>query len=466
MRSSRSIGAASKLVGWLAVLALCLCSSSRAAQQPDILVVVIDDLGIDLLPGIYDQACDDPIAVQTPTIDALAASGVTFDNFHVYPVCSPTRAALISGLEPIKRGNGIGTIVRPFVDAAGFDLRTRTVFWELTANHGYQVGVVGKWHLSVFGEITSAFAQRIGATVVDILASNHDNRDYYDFDTFDGQAWHTYQGTYSTEYITERAIEVWNGLSSPKMAYVSYTAVHKPWHVPPPELTYSDWSWVDPDVDPRSAQKAMLEALDSYLDTLLDAVGPDTFVLLLSDNGTPHETADDCTTPRNQSKGTIYEGGIRVPAIAASPMLQVPGVHIAAPVMVIDLFPTLVQLAGGDPADVPDGYVYDFVPFLDHIVDPMTNWPLRRFVYSEVFVPNRVGSIFQTILNQKSANRNHFKYMRDFMTGAEEFYDLRFGEEVNLIGSIEPGSIEEHELLLLRRQMEAYSVFERVDVAQ
>ena len=123
------------------VFALCLLAKSAAAQPPNIVLIIADDLGRE------DCGFMGGKVIKTPCLDALAAKGAILDAHYVQPVCSPTRAALMTGRYPMRHGLQVG-VVRPWAQY-GLPLGETTLA-EVLQRKGYQTAIVGKWHLGHF----------------------------------------------------------------------------------------------------------------------------------------------------------------------------------------------------------------------------------------------------------------------------------------------------------------------------
>lgn len=223
-------------------------STTASEQQPNILLIVIDDLGLSDL-GAYGSE------IETPTIDRLAAEGVIFSNAHSYPSCAPTRAALMTGLDPHEVGlgaqNGLGPpgVSRDKLGYRGSLEGSFVGIAERLSEQGYKTYQTGKWHLG-FDEDQSpgavGFDQHF--TLLGGVASHYSDRlgISLSIDPPDGMAIYKENGQivdqlpddfYSTEYYTSKMIEyIELGLdedpNKPFFGYLAYTAMHDPLHAP------------------------------------------------------------------------------------------------------------------------------------------------------------------------------------------------------------------------------------------
>jgi arylsulfatase B len=273
------------------LLLLALYGALQAQDRPNILLIIADDLGVDPLNGYHEA----DLKAVTPTLDSLRAAGITFTNAAASPVCSPTRAAIMSGQYGVK--NGVLGVPGNLADS------DNTIFKNLAAQTGnaYADALIGKWHLT--------------------NPLQADDPPTYGPDTYDGflrggvddfYAWSRIQnGTaaLSTEYVTTALTNSalsWIGeQTQPWFLWLAHAAPHSPYHVPP-EGMYSIGN------TGNNARKyiAMIEALDfevgRMLSTLGEEVRDNTLVIFVGDNGTPNNVMQDY--PNGHGKATLYPG--------------------------------------------------------------------------------------------------------------------------------------------------------------
>src|SRR5262245_38951696 len=219
IRSSLAIAA-------VALLGVLLPAVVNAADRPNVVFLLADDLGRE------DCGFMGGKAIKTPHIDQLAAAGATLDAFYVQPVCSPTRAALMTGRYPMRHGLQVG-VVRPWAQY-GLPLGARTLAQALK-DAGYATAVVGKWHLGHFAPeylpTRRGFDHQYG----------HYNGalDYFTHDRDGGFDWHRNDMVcrdegYSTHLIARDAVQFVrdNAGKKPFFLYVPFNAVHAPHQVP------------------------------------------------------------------------------------------------------------------------------------------------------------------------------------------------------------------------------------------
>ncbi len=384
-----------------ALLALSGPAHASRSAQPNLLLVIADDLGVDKV-GAYAADVDAGYAStasylpETPTLDLLAESGLRFTDAWANPACSPTRASLYTGRIPMRHGVG-QAIGREGSTELGLD---ETTIAQVLADQGYATGLFGKWHLGE-GETPSdweegeSWEDHLGETLTvtfptaalgwDVFKGSKADLDvgdwggYYDYmlmvavPRWGGWLVPQASSDYATQAVTSGALKWIEDQSGPWFATVAYHAPHTPFQVPPEGCGY-DESGVDPEGD-HAIYKAMVECMDEQLGELLDGVSKlaNTVVVFVGDNGT-EDTVAEGVFADGRGKGTVYESGVRVPLIVADGYdylytLGVPGLPpggawnsrvtdpgrtSSEPVHVVDLFATLGELGGGDTSSGDD----------------------------------------------------------------------------------------------------------------
>ncbi|MEP9352861.1 sulfatase-like hydrolase/transferase [Xanthobacter sp. KR7-65] len=342
--------------GFLAAIAgLSLLSpGARAvdAPRPHILYIVADDLGF---ADVGFQGSD----IRTPNLDALAAGGAKLSHFYTQPFCTPTRAALLTGRYPMRYGLQVGAIP----SGAGYGLATdEFLLPQALKAAGYRTAIVGKWHLGhadrKYWPRQRGFDYFYGPLVGEIDHFKHEAHgvtDWYRDNTL------LKEEGYDTELFGAEAVRQIAGHDpkTPLFLYLAFTAPHTPYQAPQRYLDqYAGIA--DPE---RRAYAAMITAMDEQIGkvvTALDARGlrENTLIVFHSDNGGTRNkmfagegaVAGDLppsNAPLREGKGSVYEGGTRVVALANWPGRIAPGT--AEGVMhVVDMLPTLARLAGAD----------------------------------------------------------------------------------------------------------------------
>jgi arylsulfatase A-like enzyme len=326
----------------LAALVACTSRDAHAADapRPNIVFFLIDDLG---RTDVGFMGCKD---IKTPNIDKLAHGGAILESHYVQPVCSPTRAALMTGRYATR--TGVYTVVRPNAKW-GLPLQERTLANALK-DAGYETAITGKWHLGEFEPayrptargFDHQYGHYFGA--LDYFTHIRDNVDdwYRDDKPLKEEG-------YSTHLIAKEASRLIKAKAKdkPLFLYVPFNGVHSPLQVPD--------SYMEPYAavkENRRKLAGMLSAVDEAIGqiaTALEESGQrdNTLILFSADNGGPNPVTLSTNGELRAGKGTIYEGGIRVCAFANWPSRIPAGTKITEPMHAVDWFPTLVKLGGG-----------------------------------------------------------------------------------------------------------------------
>lgn len=324
----------------LAVISSASLVSQGGAPRPNIVFIIADDL------GYADVGFNGGRDISTPHLDRLAASGARLDQFYVQPVCTPTRAALLTGRYPMRHGLQVG-VVRPW-SQHGLPLEERTLAQGLK-EAGYATAIIGKWHLGHFEP--AYLPTRRG---FDVQYGHYNGAiDYYTHVREGGHDWHrqdraSYDEGYSTHLIAQEAVKFVDAQTSgrPFFLYVPFNAVHNPLQVP--ERYKKPFTQLE---EPRSTYAGMLAAMDEAVGQILGALErkgfrENTLVVFSSDNGghAPGRITDNGSL--RAGKGTLYEGGVRAAACVAWPGRIKAGTVVSQPLHMVDWYPTLLKLAG------------------------------------------------------------------------------------------------------------------------
>lgn len=335
-------------------------------KQPNIVLIMTDD------QGYGDLSCMGAKDFVTPNIDRLAASGARFTHWYSNsPVCSPSRASLLTGRYP---GNaGVRAILAGHRKATGLTPKTPTIAAALKGL-GYHTGIVGKWHLGLAEEcrpLNNGFESFYGfmAGCIDYyshifywgMADGHTNPTH---DLWEDNREVYANGKYFTELITEKSVEYIRENAEkeePFFLYVAYNAPHYPMHAPEKYMSrFAHLPW------DRQVMAAMVSAVDDGVGDIMDELErnnilENTIVFYQSDNGPSRESRNWLDgTPDPYYGGTaggfkghkfsLFEGGIRVPGIISWPAVIPSGQVISELCAAMDIFPTLLKAAGGNPS--------------------------------------------------------------------------------------------------------------------
>ncbi|OWK46339.1 Choline-sulfatase [Fimbriiglobus ruber] len=332
----------------MALLAAIACTfpavAAEPAKKPNIVFILADDL------GRADCGFMGGTEIKTPNIDKLAAAGATLDAFYVQPVCSPTRAAFLTGRYPMRHGLQVG-VVRPWAQY-GLPLDEQ-ILPEGLKTAGYKTAIVGKWHL--------------GHHAPDYLPTHrgfdhqygHYNGalDYFTHIRDGGFDWHrddrvNHDAGYSTHLIAKEAVKQIEETAGrgPFFLYVPFNAVHAPHQVP------EKYTAAYPDLKgERRTYAGMLSAMDEGVGQIVAAVEKtgvrqDTLFIFSSDNGGPQPGRVTDNGKFRAGKATLYEGGVRVAACVTWDGKIKAGSVVTEPLHAVDLYPTLLNLTGATVA--------------------------------------------------------------------------------------------------------------------
>lgn len=344
------------------VVALTCISSAVTAQipaaksRPNIVLILVDDL------GYGDLSSYGATDLQSPAIDQLAARGMRFTHFYANSnVCSPTRAALLSGRYPERAG--VPGVIRTHETNSWGDLADDVALLpEYLRRGGYHTAMVGKWHLGLTAPDRpndrgfDTFIGFLGDMMDDYYHHRRHGINYLrenaDPITADGHATDLFSD-WAIDYISSRTES-----EAPFFLYLAYNAPHTP--IQPPAEWVERVQAREPDMsDQRARLVALIEHLDAGIGRVMDALtahgyAENTLVIFSSDNGGQLSVGAD-NGPLRDGKGTMYEGGLRVPTLAVWPDVIAAGTTSAAQGISMDLHPTLLAAAGITPTHELDG---------------------------------------------------------------------------------------------------------------
>ncbi len=325
-----------------------LASSVFAAEptRPNIIFILADDLGRN------DCGFMGGTEIKTPNLDKLAAGGAKLDAFYVQPVCSPTRAALMTGRYPIRHGLQVG-VVRPWAQY-GLPL-TEVTLPQALKSAGYTTGIFGKWHLGHFQKeylpTQRGFDRQYGHYNGAIDYFTHIRDGGFDWHRDDKECRDEGYSTHllareACKFIELNAAAADSASPKPFFLYLPFNAVHAPHQVPEKYLApYESLK------GERKKYAGMLAAMDEAIGQVVDAVDKagqrnSTLFIFSSDNGGPAPGRVTDNGPYRAGKGTVYEGGTRVAAFVTYDGVIIPGATITEPMHMVDWMPTLSKLCG------------------------------------------------------------------------------------------------------------------------
>ena len=406
-----------------ALIIALLALSTHAAKKPNILFIMADDL------GWMDLACQGNKLVETPNLDRLAKQGMRFtDAYAAAPVCSPTRCAVLTGQAPARIG--LTTHLpgmffpkdnrpQPAILTKQLDTDYVTIA-ERMREAGYKSAFLGKWHIASsvgkggrvapeLSPIGQGFDINIGGTSYGGPPSFFSP--YRNGELIDGPA-----GEYLPDRLVDETINfIGQNISKPWMTHLWFYTVHWPMQAPEPLLKkYSDRK--GPGLN-DTRYGAMIEAMDRAIGRLLKALdemgeSEETLLIFTSDNG-GFAGVSDCR-PLRESKGHLYEGGIRVPMIVRWPGKVKSGTLCDTPVISMDFYPTFLELANLKPGKQPiDGE--SLLPLFKQSGELKRKAIYFHYPNYAWHMDNRLGSVIR---------EGDWKLIRNYDDNSLELYNL------------------------------------------
>jgi len=337
--------------------------AQQAGGKPNIVVILVDDL------GYGDLSSYGATDLKSPHIDRLIASGMRFDRFYANcPVCSPTRAALLTGRYPDLVG--VPGVIRTHIkNNWGYLSPHATLLPTMLKRAGYHTAIVGKWHLGLKSPNTPTergfdhFHGYLGDMMDDYTTHrrhgiNYMRRDKTEIDP-EGHATDLFT-QWASDYIEQRA-----RTKQPFFLYLAYNAPHTP--IQPPAEWLAKVRQREPGItDQRAKLVALIEHLDAGIGKVMQTIedtgiGDNTLVIFTSDNGGQLNVGAN-NGPLRAGKQDMYEGGIREPMGAVWPGRIRPGSRSRRVALTMDIFPTVCAAAGVDVTHEIDGV--SFLPTL------------------------------------------------------------------------------------------------------
>jgi len=402
--------------------------SAALLQRPNILVILTDD------QGRGDYSAFGTKDIQTPHMDRLFREGATFENFFANScVCSPSRAALLTGCFPDRVG--VPGVIREETpdDSWGYLAPGAILLPQVLKEAGYTTALIGKWHLGIGSPNTPTqrgfdfFAGFLGDMMDDYWTHLRHGNNFMrrNLEVVDpkGHATDVFTG-WACDYLTEQATN-----RRPFFLYLAYNAPHDPIQ-PPPE-------WLkrvrerEPGQSPRRAKLvALIEHLDAGIGKVFDTLdrtglATNTLVIFTSDNGGVLANGAN-NGPWRGGKQHMYEGGLRVPGAAWWPGRIKAGLHVERMTLTMDIFATACQVAGVPCPGGIDGE--SFLPALVGETEP----PAKRDFY---FIYREGGPYGGKTID--AFRRGDWKLLQDNPFAPMELYNLSSDpmEATNLSGT-------------------------------
>ncbi|MGE5665434.1 MAG: arylsulfatase B, partial [Betaproteobacteria bacterium] len=341
----------------LGMAALAAASAVHAApSKPNIVYIVADDLG---WKDVGFHGSD----IRTPNLDALARGGARLEQFYAQPMCTPTRAALMTGRYPFRYGLQTAVILSAHTYGLALD---EWLLPQALKEAGYQTAIIGKWHLGhadpKYWPRQRGFDTQYGPHIGEIDYFTHEQHGVLDWYRDNKPV---REEGYSTTLLGNDAVRLIekHDPSRPLFLYLAFNAPHSPYQAP--QADQERYAHI---ADPsRRAYAAMVSAMDTQIGRVvaaLDAKGlrDNTLIVFQSDNGGTHNPMfageGDMSKikipvdngPYRDGKGSLYEGGTRVVAFANWPGHILPGSTVDALIHVVDMYPTLARVAGASTA--------------------------------------------------------------------------------------------------------------------
>ncbi|MBX3444326.1 MAG: arylsulfatase [Planctomyces sp.] len=337
----------------LLLSAVVVPQKTDAAERPHIVHIVADDLG---WKDVGFNGCTD---IPTPNLDRLAAGGAKLTQFYVQPMCTPTRAALMTGRYPFRYG--LQTAVIPSVADYGLDT-TEWLLPQCLKQAGYRTAIIGKWHLGhadrKFWPRQRGFDYQYGAMIGELDYFTHEEHGVLDWYRDNEPVRET---GYTTELLGDDAVRLIESHDAavPLYLYLAFNAPHTPYQAPAERIARLT-NIADPT---RRTYAAMVSCLDDQVGRVIAALEmtgmrENTLVLFHSDNGGTKnamfagvmsdlsKVRIPCDNgPYRDGKASLYEGGTRVCALANWPGRIQPQ-EVNGLIHAVDLYPTLAALAG------------------------------------------------------------------------------------------------------------------------
>lgn len=411
-----------KSIFLLVVIITCLLHKTYSQQislKPNIVLIMVDDA------GWGDFASNGNLWVTTPNIDQIRQEGLMINRFYVSPFCAPTRASLLTGRYHLRTGTagvtrGMETMRSEEITIA-----------EILRDAGYNTGIFGKWHNGAhypenpLGQGFNEFLGFCGGT-----CSNY----------FNTKLQHNNQMIntkgYITDVLTDAALRfIETNKSNPFFCYIPYNVVHHPYQVPEKYLKKYEKSNL---LMNDKVSYAMIDNMDENIGRVIKKLNElkltnNTIVIFLSDNGPSPDRAGWNGNMKGK-KGTVDEGGVRVPFFIKWPGHIQRGSNIERIAAHIDILPTLVEMAG---IKIPENDLLDGKSLVPLINNKNTEWP-ERVIFTHLLYGFTIKPAPGAIRSSQ------YRFVID-NNGNELLYDmLSDPDQKNNIAELKPKMIKEY----------------------
>ena len=424
--------------------------SNKNFEKPNVLIILTDD------QGYYDVAACGAKDLVTPSMDNLFSDGMKFEYFYANcPVCSPTRASLLTGLYPDKAG--VPGVIRTHINNSwGFLDPSAITIADQFKEGGYKTAIIGKWHLGLEKPNTpnergfDYFHGYLGDMMDDYWTHRRHGVNYMreNEKEIDPEG-------HATDIFTKWAIDYINiqsESSKPFFLYLAYNAPHSP--IQPPEEWLEKVKKRAPDLNEKRANLvAFIEHLDHGIGQVINSLKQNnlyekTLIVFTSDNGGQLRYAAN-NGPLRDGKGSVYEGGLRVPTTIVWKNHISSGTVTNHKAITMDLYPTLLEAAG-----IEVNHEIDGISFLPVLYGEKTSDKDRVLYFTR-----REGGTSYGGLTIQAVQLNEWKLLQNSPFESQELYNLQEDpfETINLIES-ESGQYRRLNNLMMKQLQSAGKV--------
>ena len=406
--------------------------STICAQQRNVVLIIADDLGKDFC-DIYPDHGDN--TVHLTNVRRLLNRGVVFNNAWSNPLCSPTRAGILTGRYSFR--TGVGDVVDGQNPKLNSNENIIPELLDIYNNNGISKALFGKWHVTTGAQLgynypnTMGFDHFEGSLTGALGQPGQQANGYYNWTKITNGVSSTCTNYATTENVNN-AISYLNSqpATKPFFLWLAFNAPHTPYQLPPANLiTNTGLTGIQAEItaNPTPYFQAMVEAMDNEIGRFFDyliSVGKwdTTDIIFIGDNGD-----DSLVAQTSPSKGSLYQGGVTVPFIISGPDVVNPNRISDAMVNTADIFATVLEMFGDTnwQSQIPTTTVdsRSLMPILQN-----TAMTTRPWAFSEVFRTTPLASDGKTIRNA------NYKLVK-FTNGTEKFFNLTVnsGENINLL---------------------------------